>query len=216
MVTGANKDGFHLRNVCVDRDIAVDLWADLHTVRADEECTKCGGTLMLMKGLEIGHIFKLGTRYSEIMNASVLGPDGNRTPIVMGSYGIGVERLIAAVAEMHHDEQGLTWPVSLAPFDVVVLPVNCQDKQQLSVAEQICMQLKELGIDYLLDDRNERAGVKFNDADLIGVPFRITIGKKVASGQVELTDRTTRSTVNVSVEEIANLLKEKLVSTRIK
>ncbi|MBI4533152.1 MAG: proline--tRNA ligase [Candidatus Melainabacteria bacterium] len=216
MITGANKDDFHLRGVSVERDIMIDQWADLHTVRDNEECTKCGNTLMMTKGLEIGHIFKLGTRYSESMNAGVLGPEGIRKPLVMGSYGIGVERLIAAVAELCHDEQGLTWPVSVAPFEVLVLPVNVKDKQQLAVAEKIHTQLKELSMDSLLDDRDERAGVKFNDADLIGVPYRITVGKKIDSGQVELTDRTTRSTVNVSVQEAAHLLKEKLVSMHVK
>lgn len=210
MVTGANKNDFHLRNVSVDRDIAVDLWADLHTVQSNESCIKCGGSLKLAKGLEIGHIFKLGTRYSQTMKAEVLGPDGNRKPLVMGSYGIGVERLVAAIAELCHDEHGLAWPVSVAPFQVTIVPANNQDEQQCAVAEQILAQLKQLGIDCLLDDRKERAGVKFNDADLIGVPFRLTVGKKIADGQVELMDRATRDITTVSINEVVELLVNKL------
>jgi prolyl-tRNA synthetase len=192
MVTGANRDDFHLRNVSVARDIAVGLFADLHTVQRGEYCTACGGALSMEKGLELGHIFKLGTRYSAAMNASVLGADGGRHPLAMGSYGIGVERLLAAVAELHHDEQGLTWPVSVAPYPVLIVPVYMQDAAQTAVSEQICSELAELGIDCLVDDRDERAGVKFNDADLIGIPYRITVGKKVRDGQVELMERASR------------------------
>lgn len=210
MVTGANKDDVHFRNVCVDRDIKVDTWADLHTVQAGEECIKCGGKLQLAKGLEIGHIFKLGTRYSESMNALVLGADGARTPLVMGSYGIGVERLMAAVSELCHDQQGLTLPAAVAPFQVVIIVVNSQDQVQSDTAENIYNRLKSEGIDGLLDDRDERAGVKFNDADLIGIPFRITVGKKAKDGFIELMDRATRISVDISLNEIAGTLKEKL------
>lgn len=212
MVTGANKDDVHFRNVCVDRDIKVDTWADLHTVQADEECIICGGKLQLAKGLEIGHIFKLGTRYSESMNALVLGADGARTPLVMGSYGIGVERLMAAVSELCHDQQGLALPAAVAPFQVVIVVVNSQDQVQSDTAENIHNQLKSEGIDCLLDDRDERAGVKFNDADLIGIPFRITVGKKVKDGTLELMERATKMTLDISKEEVASILKERLTA----
>lgn len=210
MVTGANKDDVHFRNVCVDRDIKVDAWADLHTVQADEECIKCGGTLGLAKGLEIGHIFKLGTRYSESMSALVLRADGARTPLVMGSYGIGVERLMAAVGELCHDQQGLALPVAVAPFEVLIVLVNSQDREQADAAESIYSQLKREGIDCLLDDRDERAGVKFNDADLIGIPLRVTVGKKIKGGSVELMERTTKKTLDIAMEEVASILKQRL------
>ncbi len=210
MVTGANQDDFHLRGVSVERDIAVDLWADLHTVTSDERCIKCGGILSLTRGLEIGHIFQLGTRYSESMNARVLGPDGTRQPLLMGSYGIGVERLMAAIAELWHDKQGLCWPSSVAPFDVVITLIDSQNSEQLAAAETIYRQLTGLNIDSLLDDRHERAGVKFNDAELIGVPFRITVGKAIAKGEVELRDRAGISTANVAVSEVCRVLANQL------
>lgn len=210
MVTGANKDGFHLRNVSVDRDMKIDTWVDLHSVQAGESCIKCGGTLELTKGLEIGHIFKLGTRYSESMNAGVLGPEGNNHPLVMGSYGIGVERLMASIAETSHDDYGLIWPAAVAPFQVVVVVVNSQDQRLVEAADQICKQLSELGIEYILDDRNERPGVKFNDADLVGIPLRITVGKKVESGQVELKERGSKVASDVVLADAARVCKEKL------
>jgi prolyl-tRNA synthetase len=210
MVTGANKNDFHLRNVSVDQHISVDHWTDLHTAKAGENCIKCGGKLYVGKGLEIGHIFKLGTRYSESMNAQILGPDGNRSPIQMGSYGIGVERLMAAIVELSHDEQGLIWPLSVAPFQVLIVPVNAQNTEQVGAAERLYAELKALGVEVLFDDRDERAGVKFNDADLIGVPFRITCGKKVQEGQVEIMDRRTKSKTDVPIEETAPWLRDKL------
>lgn len=216
MMTGANKDDLHYGGVSVERDIAVGIWADLHAVHAGEQCVKCGGPLELAKGLEIGHVFKLGTRYSQIMNATILNADGLRMPLVMGCYGIGVERLMAAVAEQYHDKQGLVWPPALAPFDVLVVPVNSREQQLMVAAEQICAQLSALDLVAVLDDRDERAGVKFNDADLIGVPFRITVGKKVGDGLVELMERATRSSVDVSITEIAQLLKAKVVSAALR
>jgi prolyl-tRNA synthetase len=212
MITGANKNDFHLRGVSVERDIAVSHWCDLHTVQADEECKKCGGALRLTKGLEIGHIFKLGTRYSQSMNATVLGPDGARTPLVMGSYGIGIERLIGAIAELCHDENGLVWPVAVAPYDVTVVIVNVQDSEQVSAAEQIYARLERLGIKTLIDDRNERAGVKFNDSDLIGVPFRITVGKKICDNKIEFLERATKTRIDISPDEVVEMLQAKLAA----
>lgn len=210
MVTGANIDDWHYRNVSVDRDIDVNIWTDLHTVKAGESCIKCGGTLDLQKGLEIGHIFKLGTKYSKSMNAHVLGADGAKNEIVMGSYGIGVERLMAAVVETSNDDKGIIWPQSIAPYDVVIVPVNSQDEALTSVSEKIEAELTASGISCLLDDRDERAGVKFNDAELIGIPWRITAGKKVSSGIVELFDRKTKTTTEIAIEKVREALKEKL------
>jgi prolyl-tRNA synthetase len=181
MTTGANKDDHHLRGVNIARDIPVDEWFELRTVEAGQGCPKCEtGELEVFKGMEIGHIFKLGTKYSESMGAMVLTQDGKQVPIVMGSYGIGVERIISAAVEQRHDEDGIVWPQSLAPFDVVVTITNMKQDAVREAGENLYQELGRAGLDVLLDDRDERAGVKFKDADLIGIPYRITIGKKVS------------------------------------
>ncbi len=163
MTTGANKDDHHLRGVSIDRDIRVDKWASLRTVKAGEGCPQCDSTLDVFKAVEVGHIFKLGTKYSDSMGARVLTADGNEVPIVMGSYGIGVERVMAAIVELYNDETGITWPASVAPFHVVITPVNIKDDELMRTAEAIYGELQSAGIETLLDDRDERAGVKFND-----------------------------------------------------
>ena len=177
MVTGANKDGFHLRNVSVDRDVE-GTSRDLRTIRAGEGCPKCGKPLVVGKALEVGHIFKLGTRYSESMGAKVLDEGGREVPIVMGSYGIGVERILAGAIELHHDTDGILWPMSIAPFHVAILPLQMQDASVREAAERLYTELTAAGVEVVLDDRDDRAGVKFKDADLIGVPIRIALGKK--------------------------------------
>ena len=210
MTTGANKDDHHLRGVSADRDIAVDKWASLRTVKAGEACSHCGGKLDAFKAVEVGHIFKLGTKYSESMGARVLVADGTEAPIVMGSYGIGVERAIAGVVELYNDDAGITWPVSVAPFHVVVTPVNIKDETMLLAAERIYDDLQSAGVEALLDDRDERAGVKFNDADLIGVPFRITVGKKIKEGKVELFTRLSRQAEDISVDSILQAVRDRV------
>lgn len=210
MFTGANTDDYHLKGVDLERDIRVDSFADLHTVADAETCTKCGGMLKLCKGLELGHIFKLGTRYSESMNARILQADGSRIAILMGSYGIGVERLMAAVAECSNDESGLKWPLAIAPFELILVLVNKQDQEQVKVAERLYDELRRLKVEVLLDDRDERAGVKFNDADLIGVPYRITIGKKISSGCVELLKRDSAERTEIPIDRAAELLAQEL------
>jgi prolyl-tRNA synthetase len=211
MTTGANRDDFHRRGVSIDRDIAVDQWAHLRAVRAGEGCPQCDGVLDVFKAVEVGHIFKLGTKYSESMGARVLTADGKEVPIVMGSYGIGVERVMAAAVELYSDEAGIVWPVAIAPFHVIVTPVNIKDDELLSVAERVYSELEAAGIEVLLDDRDERAGVKFNDADLIGVPYRITVGKKIKEGKVELMTRAVRSSEEVAIESAASSLKQRLM-----
>src|SRR5215207_2437590 len=204
MTTGANKDEHHLRGVNITRDIQVDEWFDLRTVESGEGCPKCEtGTLEVFKGMEIGHIFKLGTKYSESMGATVLTQDGKQVPIVMGSYGIGVERIISAAVEQQHDQDGIIWPRSLAPFDVVVTITNMKQDEVREAGEKLYQELQQAGFEVLLDDRDERAGVKFKDADLIGIPYRITIGKKVAEGLVELFDRRTKQSEDVKISEVA-------------
>jgi prolyl-tRNA synthetase len=210
MTTGANRDDFHLRGVSLDRDIKVDLWTDLRTVRAGEGCPRCDGSIEVFKAVEVGHIFKLGTRYSESMGARVLSADGHEVPIVMGSYGVGVERIMVAAVELFNDQSGIVWPISIAPFHVVVTPVNVKDAQLTAAAEQVYQELTAAGVEVLLDDRDERAGVKFNDADLIGVPYRVTIGKRVKEGKAELFKRATRSSEDVAIESISQRLSQEL------
>jgi prolyl-tRNA synthetase len=204
MTTGANKDDHHLRGVDISRDIPVDEWFALRTVESGEGCPRCEtGVLQVFKGMEIGHIFKLGTKYSASMGATVLNQDGKEVPIIMGSYGIGVERIIAAAVEQNHDDDGIIWPGSLAPFDVVVTITNIKQDDVRQAGEKLYDELKGAGLEVLLDDRDERAGVKFKDADLIGIPYRITIGKKVAEGLVELFDRRTKKSEDVKIGDVA-------------
>jgi prolyl-tRNA synthetase len=209
MTTGANKDDHHLRGVDIARDIAVDEWFELRTVEAGEGCPRCEtGTLEVFKGMEIGHIFKLGTKYSASMGATVLTQDGKEAPIVMGSYGIGVERIITAAVEQHHDDDGIIWPKSLAPFDVVVTITNMKQDDLRAAGEKLYEELQRAGLDVLLDDRDERAGVKFKDADLIGIPYRITIGKKIADGMVELFDRSAKKSEDVRIGDVVAKLRQ--------
>ena len=190
LVTGANKDGFHLRNVSVPRDLAHATPADLRTAAAGEGCPRCGSPLEVGKALEVGHIFKLGTRYSESMGARILDESGKEVPIVMGSYGIGIERILAGAVELHHDGDGIQWPMSIAPLHVALLPLQMQDAAVREAAEKLYGSLGDAGIEVLLDDRDERAGVKFKDADLIGIPLRIAVGKKgLSEGKVEWKPR---------------------------
>jgi prolyl-tRNA synthetase len=203
MTTGANKDDHHKRGVDIERDIDVDKWADLRTVNSGEPCPRCEtGTLEVFKAMEIGHIFKLGTKYSESMGATVLTADGKEVPIVMGSYGIGVERIITAAIEQNHDADGIIWPKSLTPFDVVVTVTNMKDERLRAAGEKLYEDLQHAGLQVLLDDRGERAGVKFKDADLIGIPYRVTIGKKIADGAVELFDRRAKQSEDVLLDDI--------------
>jgi prolyl-tRNA synthetase len=202
MTTGANKDDHHLRGVSVDRDIKVDKWTSLRMVRSGEGCPNCEGSLEVFKAVEVGHVFKLGLKYSESMGARVLTADGKEVPIEMGCYGIGVERIMAAAVEQHGDEAGIAWPVSIAPFHAVITPVNTKDAELVKTATQLYSQLEAAGIETLLDDRDERAGVKFNDADLIGIPYRITVGKKIKEGKVELMTRATRQSEDVAIDAV--------------
>lgn len=205
MTTGANKDDHHLRGVDLARDVKPDQWLDLRTVTSGERCPNCEtGILEVAKSLEIGHIFKLGTKYSESMGARVLTADGKEVPIVMGSYGIGVERIMAAAIELHNDADGIIWPRAIAPFDVVVTITNIKNDEIRNAGENLYKELHRAGLDVLLDDRDERAGVKFKDADLIGIPYRVTIGKKIGDGLVELFDRRTKTSEDVNVDDIVS------------
>jgi prolyl-tRNA synthetase len=205
MTTGANKDDHHLRGVDIERDIQIDQWADLRSVSSGESCPRCEtGVLEVYKAMEIGHIFKLGTKYSESMGATILTEQGKPVPIVMGSYGIGVERIITAAIEQNHDADGIIWPKTIAPFDVVVTVTNVKDEKLRETGERLYKDLMRAGLDALLDDRDERAGVKFKDADLIGIPYRVTIGKKVTDGLVELFDRRAKSSNDVKLADVVS------------
>ncbi len=207
LTTGANEDDWHYTGVSVERDIAVDQWADLREVSAGEACPVCGTDLEIARCIESGHIFKLGTKYSEVLGATVLDPDGKNVPLVMGSYGIGIGRAVAAIAETHRDDRGLIWPVSVAPYEAVITVVSIKDEASMTAAEALYSDLRSRGIDVVLDDRNARAGVKFADSELIGIPFRVTIGPRaLADGQVEFTARRSGETERVSLDSVADLL----------
>ncbi|KEK15843.1 proline--tRNA ligase [Limosilactobacillus reuteri] len=203
MACGANEDGYHYVNANIDRDFRVDQFGDFRNVK-EGEIAPDGKPLKFTPGIEIGHIFKLGTHYSSKLGAQVLDSNGRLTDVIMGSYGIGVTRLLSAVAEQNADENGLVWPDSIAPFDVHVIPVNAKKEDQMAIADKIDQQLTEAGYEVLVDDRKERAGVKFADSDLIGIPIRVTVGKKAQDGIVEIKIRKTGETVEVKQEELVN------------
>jgi prolyl-tRNA synthetase len=204
MTTGANTDDVHLRGVDVARDITVGQWADLRTAQPGEACINDGEPLEVIKAIEVGHIFKLGYKFSNAFDLSVLGPDGKPVRPIMGSYGIGVERAMAAIVEVHHDAKGIVWPAAVAPFEAVVVVAQQDDPAVAETGEQVYRWLQDAGVDVIIDDRQVRAGVKFSDAELVGIPFRVTIGKRgLADGIAELTDRATGETVKVPLDEIA-------------
>ena len=205
MSTGANEDGVHLRGVDIERDIAVTRWADFREVVAGEACPNCSEPLAVVRTVEVGHIFKLGYKYTEALDVTVLGADGNRIKPIMGSYGIGVERSIAAVVESHNDEKGIVWPVSVAPFEVAIVPIGKADEETAKVVDDLYEQLRAARVDVVLDDRNERPGVKFADIELIGIPLRITVGPRgLKEGVVELVTRATGETVQVPIADAAS------------
>jgi prolyl-tRNA synthetase len=200
MATGANTDDVHLTGVDVARDINVGTWADLREVAAGEPCPKCGTPLEVIQAVEVGHIFKLGRKYTTTLGVSVLGPDGAAITPVMGCYGIGVERAMAAIAEVHHDDAGLTWPVQVSPARVTVILLSTRDEGARAAAETLYSELLAAGVDAMIDDREERPGVKFADAELTGIPFRITVGARdLADGLVEVTSRASGEKERVAV-----------------
>ncbi|AVK63154.1 proline--tRNA ligase [Lactobacillus sp. CBA3606] len=206
ITVGANEDGHHLINVNPERDFHAEAYVDIRFAQEGELSPDGAGVLKFTKGIEIGHIFKLGTRYSKDLHAEVLDQNGRNIPVIMGCYGIGVSRLLSAIAEQRSDENGLVWPKAIAPFDVHVIPVNPKKADQVEVANQAEAQLEAAGYHVLYDDRKERPGVKFADSDLMGIPARITIGKKASEGIVEIKLRQTGETLEVKQEEIANNL----------
>ena len=206
-VAGANEKGHHYTGVNPGRDFQPDVVGDLRQVAADDRCPLCGGSVRLKEGIEVGHIFKLGTNYSEAMEATFQDSDGQEKPFIMGCYGIGVSRVVAAAIEQNHDAKGIIFPVPLAPFQVIILNLGPKDASFCQAAEQLYANLRESGLDVLYDDRDERPGSKFNDADLIGIPYRLTVGKTFEKeGKVEVRVRKTGETQVFAVDEaVANI-----------
>lgn len=211
-VAGANQRGYHYVNVNPGRDYQVDHYGDFRVAVEGDPCPHCGTGLKVQRGIEVGHIFKLGTKYSEAMGATILDEQGKEIPVIMGCYGIGITRTMAAAVEQSYDQDGIIWPVSIAPFEVVVMAVNQRDPQLAEYAEELYMQLQKAGVDVLFDDRKERPGVKFKDADLIGYPARVVIGKKMLSdGLIEIKWRSTGEVVFKKKDEAISYLKETLL-----
>ncbi|MCS7464170.1 proline--tRNA ligase [Paenibacillus doosanensis] len=200
-IAGANKAERHLRFVVPGRDFPLNHTGDFRNVQEQDRCPRCGGELAFSRGIEIGHVFKLGTKYSDKLGLRLPDASGKPSPVIMGCYGIGVSRLLAAIVEQHHDERGIRWPAAVAPFHVHLVPVAAQDREQMKLAESLYERLGLIGVEVLLDDREERAGVKFKDADLIGIPIRIVIGKGAAAGLVEYKERDGDSSAELTADE---------------
>jgi prolyl-tRNA synthetase len=202
-VTGANQDDYHFINVNVGRDFKTDHVTDIRNAQAGERCPRCKeGVLLTAKGIEVGNTFMLGTKYSQSLGATFIDEDGKEKPFIMGSYGIGITRTAQAAVEKFHDEAGIIWPASIAPFLVEILPINVNDQKQREVAFRIYEEIKERNVEVLIDDRDERAGVKFNDADLVGLPLRINVGgKSLKENKVEIVTRRTKEVILTKPEE---------------
>jgi prolyl-tRNA synthetase len=202
-VMGANKPDYHVKNVNIGRDFSVDAFADLRIVRENDLCSRCGSPLKFARGIEVGHVFKLGTKYSKAMKAIYLDKNGKEQYMVMGCYGIGIGRTVAAAIEQNYDENGIIWPLPIAPYHVIITPVNVNDEPIRRVSEDLYKSLSEKGIDVILDDRDERAGVKFKDADLIGIPLRVTIGhKSLADGRIEIKIRASGEVNSLAIDQV--------------
>ena len=200
LIVGANETDHHLLNVNIGRDFDAEVH-DIRFIAAGDACPCCGKSIILARGIEVGHIFKLGTKYSSALACNYSDEEGNERPMVMGSYGIGINRIMAAVIEQHHDENGIIWPMEIAPYHVIIVPVNVLDEKVMKIAEVMYQRLTDAGLEVILDDRNERAGVKFMDADLIGIPIRINVGRKAAEGIVEYKPRGGKEALDLTVEE---------------
>ncbi|EKQ52125.1 MULTISPECIES: proline--tRNA ligase [unclassified Clostridium] len=213
-IVGANETGYHLENINYGRDFE-GVVGDFRNVTEGESCPVCGGKITIARGTEVGHIFKLGIKYSQAMNANFIDEDGKEKPFIMGCYGIGVTRTMASIIEQHHDENGIIWPLSVAPYHVSVIPVNVKDEGQSKVANELYEKLLNMGIEVLLDDRNERAGVKFKDSELMGIPMRVTVGKKINDGEVEFKLRDGEMEV-IKIDDVCNIIKGEFEKNNMK
>jgi prolyl-tRNA synthetase len=214
-IVGANETGFHYTNINYGRDFQGKI-GDFRNVIEGDKCPMCGNALTIARGVEVGHIFKLGTKYSDSMGATFLDENGEYKPLVMGCYGIGINRTMAAIIEQHHDENGITWPLAIAPYHAIVVPVVTKDEEQMRIAEKLYNELKAAGVEVLMDDRNERVGVKFKDSDLIGIPMRITVGKKTSEGMVEFKLRTASDNEIISIGEVIERVKKEFANHNLK
>ena len=208
MVVALNEPDYHYVNANPGRDFEYGEFVDVAEVVEGDPCPQCGSPLKVKRGLELGHIFLLGTRYSEPMKAYFTDPEGNEKPIIMGCYGIGISRIMAAIVEQYHDEKGIKWPTPVAPFELEIMCLNMSDEELVKTAEKLYMEAEERGIEVIYDDREESAGFKFADADLVGFPYRIVVGKKVKDGKVELQKRATGERWDVPIEEVISKVKE--------
>ena len=213
-IIGANETGYHYKNVNVNRDFTPDFVADIRVVEEGDVCPKCGQPIKTAQGIEVGHIFKLGTKYSDALGLTYQDDSGNDNVVIMGCYGIGVTRCMAAAIEQGYDDNGMILPVAIAPYEAAVVPVNVKDEAQKELGEKIYEELKKRGIDVIIDDRDERAGVKFKDCDLIGIPARIVVGKKAAEGVVEFKKRTDEKSTDMSVEEAVEAIVSYITENR--
>jgi prolyl-tRNA synthetase len=208
--TGANEKNYHLMNVKYGRDFTGEVF-DLASASKGDKCPECGSPMEMERGIEVGQLFKLGTKYSGAMKCNYLNEKGESLPMVMGCYGIGVTRTLSAIIEQHHDENGIIWPLSVAPYEVVIIPVNLKDEDQFSTAKSLYQKLRSSGIEVILDDRDERPGVKFKDADLIGIPIRITVGKKSPEGIVEFKERNKKELEEIDLAKVIEKVKTVLI-----
>ena len=214
-IVGANETDHHYENVNYGRDFE-GVVGDFRNVTAGEKCPCCGGEITIARGTEVGHIFKLGTKYSESMNAKFIDENGKEAPFIMGCYGIGVTRTMASVIEQHNDENGIIWPLEVAPYHVSVIPVNVKNEEQVQAAEKLYTSLQEMGVEVLLDDRNERAGVKFKDSEIMGIPMRVTVGKLISDGNVEFKLRTGGENEVISIDEVCARVKAEFEKNNLK
>ena len=205
-IIGANETGFHYKNVNVNRDFTPDFVRDIRVITDGDVCPKCGAPIKTAQGIEVGHIFKLGTKYSEALGLRFQDEKGSDNIVLMGCYGIGVTRCISAAIEQNYDDNGIIMPVAIAPFEAAVVPVNVKDGAQRALAEELYGELRARGIDVVIDDRDERAGVKFKDMDLIGIPARIVVGKKAADGVVEFKRRTDEKSTDMPTADAIEAL----------
>jgi len=213
-VMGANREDYHLRHVNPSRDFKIDDYADLRVIQESDPCPRCGRKIRFARGIEVGHVFKLGTKYSKAMRAAFLDQNGQEKIMVMGCYGIGIGRTVAAAIEQNHDADGIIWPLPLAPFSVIIIPVNMKEKMLADAAEELYRMLTEKDVEVILDDRDERAGVKFKDADLIGIPYRVTIGpKRLEEGKMEIKTRRSGEVAILPVSEIVPFLMARVGKT---
>jgi prolyl-tRNA synthetase len=213
LIGGANKKDYHLKNLTPGKDFHPTAYADLRSVTSGEACPNCGKPLRIDTAVEVGHIFKLGYRYSDSMGLRVLDPNGKEVKPIMGCYGIGIERILTAAVEQGNDPDGFWLPTSIAPFEILVSPVNMKDEAVKNAASDIAKRLEVAGFDVVLDDRDERPGVKFKDADLVGIPYRVTVGKKVTEGTVEVVLRSTRQVHDVRISAIVEHFRQLLGRT---